>query len=445
MRSIQARLILGLVPVLVILFVVQWAMVSYAIRHLTEDEFLYTRLRHDAESLLAALNILPDGSFSVPADRVAAAYQRPFSGHYFHIEVAGRDLHSRSLWDEDLPLQPVSPGQSETQFTSGPLQQLLMVYVAGFRKQGQDVVIAVAHDISDLESDIRELQWAYGAISLLALLLLIGIQVLTIRRGLRPAETARRQLQAIEAGELRELDTEVPLEIRPLVLEINRLLAMQTKRLQRSRNALGNLAHGLKAPLAVMNQLLGDARLQGHGELRQMLAQQVEIMRQLTERELKRARLASGGVPGQRFRPRHDTRALLDMFENIYRDKGLDYHLEVEASSPCALEREDMLELLGNLIDNASKWARSRVWVRLRAGGELVLSVEDDGPGVDEMQRARLARRGVRIDESRAGHGLGLAIVSDTVRDYGGSITFGCSAELGGFAVTVRLPCRSAV
>ncbi len=444
MRSIQARLIAGLVPVLVILFLVQWAMVSYAIRHLTEDEFLLTRLQHDADSLLAALAVSEDGSFSVPSDRVAAVYQQPFSGYYFHIEVAGKDLHSRSLWDEDLPLQPVAPGHSETQFITGPMDQPLMVYVAGFRKQGQDVIIAVAQDIADLESDILELQLAYGGISLIALLLLSGMQVATIRRGLRPAEKARQQLRAMEAGEINQLNTEVPHEIKPLVEEINRLLVLQSQRLQRSRNALGNLAHGLKAPLAVMSQLLADERLAAYDDLRHELREQLETMRQLTERELKRARLASAGLPGRRFQPREDTQSLLRMFENIYQEKKLAYHLRVEGGSSCALEREDMLELLGNLVDNASKWAKASVMVTIHAADEVLIRVEDDGPGVGEQAIERLAQRGVRIDESRSGHGLGLAIVSDTVQDYGGRIEFGRSGKLGGFSVAVWLPCRGA-
>ncbi|MDH5302092.1 MAG: sensor histidine kinase [Gammaproteobacteria bacterium] len=438
MQSIRARLGSGLFVLLIVLFLLQLGIVSFVIRHLM-GEVVMTRLMQDADSLLAVVEINDQNQASLSAQRLANVYQQPFSGHYFHIEVEGKDLHSRSLWDEDLHLRNVAPGEHEVQYLEGPLDQWLMVYVSGYRKHGKHVVIAVAQDVSDLSSDIREMQLVYGGVSLVALLLLVYLQNAALRWSLAPVEKARAQLRAIENGEVGRLDEQAPVEILPLVQEINRLLDLLSQRLTRSRNALGNLAHALKTPLTVMTQLSRDDGSDKAQALHDMQTQ-IATMRGLVERELKRARLASGGG-GARFTPADDVNSLVTTLKKIYADKHLNYQVRLDVEHSLPLDREDMLELLGNLLDNASKWARSQVRFQLYAQDSMIcMHIEDDGPGVDEQAIAHLQQRGVRVDESIAGHGLGLAIVSDSVASYGGQLQLGRSVDLGGFSVKVCLP-----
>jgi signal transduction histidine kinase len=440
MQSIRARLGTGLFVTLVILFLLQLSLVSYAIRHLTE-EFVLTRLAQDSDSLLAVVEFDADGRPRVFSERLAHAYQQPFSGFYFHLNVDTQDFHSRSLWDADLEFPPVAVGSVEVQYVDGPLDQQLMMHVSAVRKQGHILQIALAQDITDLNSDVRELQLAYGAISLLAMLILVSFQSATLRWGLAPAERARMQLQAMERGQLTRLDEQAPQEIQPLVQEVNRLLDLLSQRLQRSRNALGNLAHALKTPLTVMTQVCDDADLRDKPVQVHEMQQQIENMRNLVERELKRARLAAGGGSGARFKPEEDATMLAATMEKIYAHKGLRFEVDIEPDLTTSLDREDMLELLGNLLDNASKWAESVVSLRIcLAEAVLEMQVEDDGPGVAAADIQQLSERGVRVDEATLGHGLGLAIVSDAVDHYGGKVEMGRSPKWGGFQITVTIP-----
>jgi len=439
--SIQARLGIGLVSTLVVLFFLQWAIVTYSLEHLSE-EFLLTRLEQETEGILAVLQVEPDGKLVIPKDRLVDAYRRSFSGHYFRIEAGNHVLKSRSLWDKDLPRVLAAPGEVKVAYVTGPTNQPLILRTAGYEKFGIRVTISLGHDLSEFKSDRAELMVAYGGISGTALLLLIIIQMLTVRRGLRPIEKVRAQLRAIEHGELTELSENAPKEIRPLVKEINRLLRLLGQRMQRSRNSLGNLAHALKTPLTVLAQLSNERSIKSNPELARRYIEQVEIIRRLTERELKRARLAGAGMAGRRFEPSTDIPPLIATLESIYRKKDLALDIDFPENAKTPVDREDMMEMLGNLVDNACKWARKRVKLEVNTDKDLVFLIEDDGPGVPPDRLTKLAQRGVRIDEATTGHGLGLAIVVDTADHYGGDVYFGRSARLGGFMVRVRIPLK---
>ncbi|MDH5218954.1 MAG: ATP-binding protein [Gammaproteobacteria bacterium] len=440
MQSIQARLGVGLVSILIILFAIQWFVVNFAIQHLT-NEFLHTQLDHESENILSAMIVQPNSKVILPESRVSQIYHRPFSGHYYQIHVGDVVMRSRSLWDQNLNFGSVSVGEVRTHYTAGPLEHEIVIRIAGYEKHGLVVQIATAHEIADVKEDVHQLQLVYGGISFLALLLLIVLQVVIVNRGFRPAEIVRLQLKAMERGEITELSDDTPTEIKPLVQEVNRLLDLLGQRLERSRNALGNLAHALKAPLTILGQLANLPALKTAPNLRQQILNQTESMRRLVERELKRARLAGGVGPGKRFRPDEDLPPLIEMLESVYRSKDLALDINYPEGEATPLDREDMMELLGNLIDNACKWARNQVGLNIIIDGNfLIATVEDDGPGAPFEQLSKLASRGVRIDESTAGHGLGLSIVQDAVSHYGGELEFGRSKKLGGFWVCVRFP-----
>lgn len=441
MRSLQARLGVGVVASVVALFGAQWLVMNDSLRTLTETYFM-ARLQHDMDGVLAALQFAPDGQPELNNNPLDSLFHKPFSGHYYQLLAGDAVLRSRSLWDRDLHIQAAPLGSRHIFHTRGPQGQSLIVLLAAFEKYGHPVTIAVAEDYSPIADQFRSFQWRYVLISVVALLGLIGVQMLLVRLSLRPLEQMRRNVGRLEQGEITHLVGNVPSEVAPLVDELNHLIAVLGQRLERSRNALGNLAHALKTPLTVINQLLHSDELAQYPELREQLRAQSDAIGRLIQRELKRARLAGAVTPGRRFNPEQEIPPLLVMFEQIYRDKTLDVMGRVPRGLRSGAEREDMLELFGNLLDNACKWAAHKVVLTMEDGADLVATVEDDGPGVDTELLPQLVERGVRADESVNGHGLGLAIAQEIVAHYGGEITFSRSETLGGFKVRVRLPAQ---
>jgi len=431
--SLKTRLALGLSLALLLLLGLQYWLVSGAIRDTAED-YVASRLRHDTESLLAALTWGPAGPALSHPD---AIYQRPYSGHYYRVRIGDQSLRSRSLWDADLPMPAVAVGKVRRLNAEGPQQQPLLVRVAAFRKQGHTVRIAVAEDLSPLRSDLRAFQWRYGLVSVAVAAALLVLQWLLVAMGLRPLKRVRAEIAALERGERDKLSGDVPGEIRPLVAELNHLLAVLDERLERSRNALGNLAHALKTPLTRLFQAAEEPHLEP--ARRDRLLEPARQIQARIDRELKRARLAAG-PPGQRFDPGREIPALIRVLERIHADRALTIHYHGPEPGTAFGDREDLLELVGNLLDNACKWAASEVRVCAALGDGLRLTVEDDGPGVSAERRQALTHRGTRLDESAEGHGLGLAIVGDIVASYSGRITFGVSEDLGGLAVAIALP-----
>lgn len=402
------------------------------------EAYLLTRLEHDAEALVGTLWTNPAGQVRLREGRVTPIYQQPLSGHYFEFVLAddGR-LRSRSLWDEALDVAPVPVGAVRVERRPGPAGQVLLVRAAGYAKDGLVFSLAVAEDLAPMEAQIQRFQRLSLAVLAGALVLVLLIQRWVLRRGFRAVDRVRAQLRAVSEGQRERLDFMGPVEIRPLSAEINRLLDQVRQRLQRSRQALGNLAHGLKAPLTLVTSEL--ERLPLAPADRARISGQLERVGQLVERELKRARFAGEGA-GQRFDPAQDLPDLVEAVGQLHRARGVRIEIGRLDAGTLPFDREDMLELLGNLLDNACKWARQRVSVTLERGDDLLLRIRDDGPGIAPGDRERLLRRGVRLDEQEAGHGLGLAIVRELVEGHGGRLTLDHAADLGGLEVRVALP-----
>jgi len=264
-----------------------------------------------------------------------------------------------------------------------------------------------------------------------------------VRRALRPLDTAREQLFQLQQGQRSQLDETVPLELAPLVAQINHLLAHTEDSLKRSRNALGNLGHALKTPLAVLMSLASSERLNDLPEVRAQLQAQLEQIQQRLSRELNRARLAGDALPGAHFDCATELPGLLSTLGMIHGDHLLIRH-QVPDGLSLPWDREDLLELLGNLLDNACKWADSEVCLSIeQEGGVYRLWVDDDGPGIPENARAGVLERGARLDEQVDGHGLGLGIVRDIAEAWGGQMRL-LESPLGGLRVSIELPRRAA-
>jgi signal transduction histidine kinase len=443
MRSLQARLSIGLLLSLLVVILLSWIALSNTIRYVAED-YILSRLQHDNEVLLAALDFGADKKPTLVMDRINTEYQRAFSGHYYLITSDVIRLRSRSLWDSDLTIPVLAAGESRQLRLDGPQQQQLIVLATGYIKQGHNVTISVAEDLSGIEADILVFQHRFTITAVVVLLILVGIQLLIIRSALHPLKNAGEEIRALEHGELHHLSQSVPTEILPLVHEVNHLLKVLDQRLQRSRNALGNLAHALKKPLTVLQQVRCPESVDDKTITEQTIITHTQEMQKLIDRELRRARIAGEGPTGSYFVAENEIAPLVDILQSIYHQKKLTVETDISKNLVVPVDREDVLELLGVLMDNACKWATKTVSLTIRADNKIKIIIEDDGPGVSDALVTQLTQRGKRLDESVTGYGLGLSIAQDIIEQYHGELELGRSEKLGGFCVTVTLPIDTA-
>lgn len=442
-HSIESRLQLGLGLSLALLIAGAWWLGHEALHH-TAEAYVLSRLQHDAEALLGALELGPDDGVHLGRRRITPVYDQPYSGHYFVMVIDGsKTLSSRSLWDRSLTVRPLTPGASTHWRETGPLGQDLLVWSGGFRRDGRAITLLVAEDLAPLRAPLQSFERLFALMAVAGLVAMLLLQRLVLRRAFARLEPVYRDIDALESGGTAALTESVPTEILPLVRKINGLLSAYSKRLERSRNAAGNLAHALKAPLSLMmRQLETNERAPDPGT-RALLAEQVERVRGLLERELKRTRLAGGGGTGGHFEPDAELSVLKRLLERMYPDKALELECRIGIEGVLPADREDMLELIGTLLDNACKWARRRVLCALEPTTDGVrFSVDDDGPGCSQSELEAIAARGVRLDEAIHGHGLGLSIAREIVDLYQGRLTLGHSNSLGGFRAEVSLPIK---
>ncbi|MBU3735618.1 MAG: sensor histidine kinase, partial [Methylobacterium sp.] len=349
-------------------------------------------------------------------------------------------LHARSLWDFDLVVPPVAPGREQLGRTPGPEHKPLLVVAHGYRKQGRDLTIAVAEDLSAMQAAMRHFRLIYALLSLAGLALLLVVQRRIMLRALAPLHDVRQDMARLANGEIAQLRAAGPSEIQPLINELNRLLAGLDRKTRRSRESLGNLAHALKTRLTLLNQLAEREEIRAVPELREALYASTGAIGQSIERELKRARLVGQMHPGRRVDLPAELGPLVDTLRRLYADKALAITVEIEPGATFSGDREDLLEMLGNLLDNACKWSAGQVRLEVRGGEATRFIVEDDGPGCLPGALESLTLRGFRADESRPGSGLGLAIVRDIVDSYDGRLDFGRSSTLGGLRVEACFP-----
>ena len=409
---------------------------------LLTNSFVFSRLEAEADILVSAIEFpeLDIGSPQVGDGRLNPAYDKPASGKYFIVQFGADGVSvSRSAWEQNLELPVLAPGQKRKLSLDGRAGEPLLIWLGGFSKQGHEFTAAVAEDISPIQERLTIFQWYFAAISLLLLIALLVVQHLIVRKAVQKLEAIRNDMNRLEHGRAVSLSEDVPSEVLPLVREFNRLLLRFDQRLRQSRNSVGNLAHSLKGPL---NLLLRSSETQNLSESERYASveQNAERIRQLIESELKRARLAGRGAAGQIFDLDAELPSLVGLLDQEYSHKEFDVRWTIGQGVSLAYDRQDMLELIGNLLDNAVKWCESVVLINVRHADGVLLEFEDDGPGCSPDEFSRLVERGVRLDESVSGHGLGLSIVKDIVDTYNGTLTFGRSARLGGMRVSVFLP-----
>ncbi len=437
MNSIQAKLSIGLFISLVLAFSYLWQSTNDSIRALSEG-YVVQHLKHDAESILNAMNIDETNKLSLNLKQVEPVYLRPFSGQYYQIKAKNTLIRSRSLWDQELLIPDLTVGERKIFSLTGPEKKPLLVIAFGFYKQGLTYTIAVAEDISPTLEGQQAFRNNYSYRVGVLLVLLLACQILILQFSFRPLKQIQKQIKKLRQGELQQMDVQVPDEVLDLVDEINHLLRVIESRLKRSRNALGDLAHALKIPLTVIQQLIHGDTLKDQPELSSSLQKQILNMQGIMQRVLKQARFSGEGVVNSTFNARKEVPELITVLQNMYRHKGISIQFSLTGQEMIAIDREDMMELLGNLLENSCKWAKSDIIISINTNQGVQIMIEDDGPGISKKNRLNLIKRGKRLDEMQEGHGLGLSIVQYMIEQYGGELRLDSSSQLGGLLVEVN-------
>lgn len=444
-NSIRASLSLTLVSSLVVMFILLWLAVSGSLRNLTAD-YLQERMELEIESILAEMELGEEDNILLDGRHVDALFHFSFSGYYYQLKLEGpggepQVLRSRSLDKFVLEIPPVPLGDKVRVHAKGPRDQTLLMLVRTLPLREKVLTIAVAEDLTPMDEDLEAFQWHYTLITGGFLLILTLIHLLAVHRAMAPIEDIRREIEHLEEGRIAKLQENVPEEMGKVVAQINQLLQKMEQRLERSRTTIANLAHALKGPLATLAQVVHHPAVSAEAELRQEMEERLSTLNTLVERELRRARLSDHSLPGRFFYPDKEVNALVRTLKSINFQKKIQVSLVFPPALLMPFDQEDMMELTGNLLDNAFKWAQGEIRVEIRElKKEFLLVVEDDGPGVEAEEVEHIAQRGVRLDESRSGHGMGLAIVREIVEHYQGGVRFLRSDALGGFRVEITLP-----
>lgn len=378
---------------------------------------------------------------------------RAYSGRYWVILDKSLDgamkpvERSRSLFDSDLMLSSEqidkldgSPGQTQYFNMRGPQDKPLRAAAVLARLPGyaDPVVFLAAEDRTPIDIDADR----FGRITAIALAILAGglilATVVQVRFGLTPLFRLRREVASVRRGKAERLEGIYPVELEPLAVELNALLTHNQEVVERQRTHVGNLAHALKTPLSVM---LTEASQQP-GQLAEVVERQAQTMREQVDHHLRRARAAARSqTSGERTPVEPILDELAVTLERIFQDKGVEIDWRCPEDLCFQGEKQDFMELAGNVMENAGKWCKGKIRAEAKPTGEgrMTVTVDDDGPGLPPEERAQALKRGQRLDENAPGSGLGLSIVDELTRAYGGSVQLG-ESPMGGLRVILELP-----
>lgn len=416
---------------------------------------LESRLQSTVNALVAAAETSDAGEVSLSREPTDPEYNLVFSGRYWQIADWRTEdrlrviARSRSLWDERLrppdrlmERAAEQPGTPITMKIVGPDEEPLRVIAQAVILSGRPdmVVVLAAEDQRPADREVRRFGLiSLGLIALFAIALVAGL-VLQVRFGLAPLFRMREAVAAVREGQAERVEGQFPNELQPLGDELNSLIDHSREVVERARTHVGNLAHALKTPIAV---LLNESRSE-QGNFADLVERQAETMSRQVDHHLRRARAAAHA---KAVGAKTDVCATLDdltrTLQRIYGRQGITISFSCDGDVFFRGERQDLEEMAGNLLDNACKWSGGEVRATARSAedGKLEVIVEDDGPGMDAARREQALQRGVRLDESTPGSGLGLSIVGDLAAVYGGALTLG-ESELGGLLARLELPSR---
>lgn len=443
--SIHARLLIAASLVLSAFLGLTGLALDKAFRSSAEED-LKARLQSSVYALLAAAEEDETGRLTMPKVLTDPRFNMPDSGLYASVVAPQDQFHWRSASSVGLSLnylQRVEPGQSRYQLTELPHVGRMMVLSFGVVWEdfaGHEVryILAVAENLRPHLEEIRAfrntlLRWLGGA----AILLLL-VQGWVLRWGLAPLRSIAVEVQQIESGRTEQLADTYPEELRGLARNINSLIRHAQARQQRYRDSLGDLAHSLKTPLAILQGLAENS-----GQIREqpkLLEEQVSRMNQIVGHQLQRAAASGQNHFAKKLSLKPVVERLARSLSKVYLEKGVIYDIEVPDDVGFMGDEGDLMELLGNLMDNAWKYGDGKVRISAQSVNPgLELIVEDDGKGIPEGQSMDVMQRGQRMDEQKPGQGIGLAVVADILKAYGGILTIDRS-NLGGARMSIQLP-----
>jgi signal transduction histidine kinase len=456
--SLRFRLLLGtLFWIAASILVAGWGLGKLFRQHV-ETQF-HAELKTHLDQLTAQLALDDQGRPALAMPLSDPRLNRPFAGLYWQIELLAAPagisagsadnsataavMRSRSLWDQVLrvPADALLVGVDHRHRIAGPQGAMLGVLERRVTADGQPLRLIVAADeslmIEPVDRFNGELWLALGVLGAgLALAALVQVLV-----GLAPLRSLRAALGRVHAGDAPSMEGAFPTEIMPLVTEFNSVLAQNAEVIERARTQAGNLAHALKTPLSVLANAAGAAERKDD-ELARLVVAQVEMARKQVDYHLARAQAAATArLPGARTPLQPVVDGLVRTLRRIHAERQLELVVQPTATALSFRgEAQDLQEMLGNLLDNASKWASHRVEIDAAIEQDrLVIRVDDDGKGIAAAQREAVLRRGVRADQQTPGSGLGLAIVDDLARMYGGQVVL-VDSPLGGLRATLILP-----
>ncbi len=449
-RSLRARLALGAVLLVVGAVVATGLVDALTLRRFMQGQ-IDSRLDTQINIVTAALGIAPDGRLALRHDVEGPPFDRPGAGWFWEV-LSGSEVVARSASlpppdrlppppqdgpDDTRPQPPDRPGHPRPGVAPGPDGALLRLRSSDVRIGPALATVLAAAPLAALTDPLRDVLVNLALTLALLGAGLVGAALVQVRLGLEPLRRLERDLAAVRAGRIERIPGGQPAEVTPLVTEVNALLDENAENLVRARRHVANLAHGLKTPLATLAVKLDAAAGDPDGQLRNLVA----LMDRRIRHHLGRARAAAiGGASRARtaLGPRVDD--LAAALPRIYADRGIACDVSIPPGLALGCDAQDLDEMLGNLMDNAFKWARSRVRVTARAEGrDAVVTVEDDGPGLPDSAMQDALRPGRRLDEAAPGHGFGLPIARELAELYGGGLALGRS-DLGGLRVELTLP-----
>jgi signal transduction histidine kinase len=453
-NSLALRLFVSATAVTVIILLITGVVLSSLYREGAERSF-DRRLGVYLKTLVADV-AAPDDSEKFSQSLGEPLFELPLSGWYWQVTRLStpkpETRSSRSLWDAGLPnLEeenvPTSSDGTRKRYVPGPEDQRLRLVerTVDLGDEGR-YRVAVAGDALEIEEETQSFDFAIMVtFGVLAIVLLLTT-MFQVRFGLAPLKLISEGLAAIRSGKAERLEGRFPVEIAPLARETNALIDANREIVERARTHVGNLAHALKTPLSVM---MNEATARGDDPLATKVREQTGVMRDRVLRNRARApRGARATVVGTVTDVAPVVTSLARTMEKIHRDRGIAIDIEMPRDTRFRGERQDLEEMVGNLVDNACKWAESRVAVEVLPATDdpagtpkLRVVVDDDGPGLTAAQREQIGtvRRGQRLDETKPGSGLGLSIVTDLAALYGGALTLG-TAPIGGLRAELVLP-----
>jgi signal transduction histidine kinase len=453
-NSLALRLFLSATAWAVVILLITGIVLSSLYRQAVERAF-DRRLGVYLRTLVADVASPDEGNEKFPQSLGEPLFELPLSGWYWQVtrlDPGKKEVRSsRSLWDGGLPhLQDygvaAGPSGSREGYVPGPEDQRLRLVerTIDLGDEGH-YLVAVAGDAAEITEETRSFDQALIiTFSILAAVLLLTT-MFQVRFGLAPLKRITRSLAAIRAGTAERLEGKFPEEIAPLARETNALIEANKEIVERARTHVGNLAHALKTPLSVV---VNEAVARGRDPLAEKVLEQADIMRDQVARHLQRAHLAARATTvGSITDVAPVVTALARTMGKIHRERGVTIDVRADQEARFPGERPDLEEMIGNLVDNACKWASSRVSVEVARERPdpasdkqaLRIVVDDDGRGLSPFEREQVAKRGRRLDETKPGSGLGLSIVVDLAGLYGGGLTLG-SAPLGGLRAELVLP-----